>query len=413
MACLLIAPRGQAKGVISITTPERDSLVLKDAAIRGLLEQVKARFAVGLHHNWHDHSFVYNALFDFSFAGDGDLREINKRHVPRIDMDACNFAPSCFRPAHGSKFWDVLHVSRAVPFKNVPLLFRTIRRLYDQGHRLRVLYICPVPPDGAGGARREYNEMFTDAEQGLFNFLTMDYRYPFPLDLETLAFFYGSSSIFVHCSDTERRCRVAGYAWAAGLPVVAQACAGSLLPHDMRRQPYFFEASDEATFSAQILRALAVTRQATIDWEPVRALVASDSSKTTLLKKLEHLFRRLGLSFDASVVALESLDIRLGRHHFASGNNSVAQSLAGFLQFLRDADDETIAEKMRAQDPERSLANAAPVVPSFNDASRTAADERRSGPAMPAVEDGRQRVAPKRRFSFPTFAFARRRDGQR
>ncbi len=200
MACLIKAPDGGGKGCVSFTTPERDQVINKDSDVRGAIESLKERYLIGLHHNWHDHAFVYDPLFDFSMAGDGDLIERDGRPFARIPLDACNFAPACFTPRQDGlePFWDVLNVSRAVFFKGIPEFFQAIRTIYDRGRLIRVLHICPVPPPSKNGThtnlldiRQRYEAAFSPDERQLFTLLTMEWDYPFPLDLETLAFFIG------------------------------------------------------------------------------------------------------------------------------------------------------------------------------------------------------------------------------
>ena len=96
MACLIKAPDAHGKGCVSFTTPERDNLIRKNPKIRAAVEALKPRYFVGLHHNWHDHEFAYDPLFDFSMAGDGDLIERDGKPFERIALDACNFSPAYF-----------------------------------------------------------------------------------------------------------------------------------------------------------------------------------------------------------------------------------------------------------------------------------------------------------------------------
>lgn len=245
MACILRAPSDEGdKGVIVFTTPERDRVISGDAALRASIEQLKSRWLVGLHHNWHDHAFTYDPLFDFSMAGEGDLVTVDGSEVPLVTLDACNFVPPEFEPG-GTKFWDALYVARPVAFKGMPQFLDCVRALYDAGHMLRILCVCPMPsgelaadPGVLGTLEDDYVKRFSYAERRLFSLLTLRHDYPFPLDLPTLAHLYRSSRAFVHFAPDERRCRVAGYAWAAGLPVVAMASVGSLLPPEDRRPPF-------------------------------------------------------------------------------------------------------------------------------------------------------------------------------
>jgi len=223
VACLLKAPDGPLKGCVSFTTQERDNLINGSTGLRAAIQALKRRFVIGLHHNWHDHRFQYDPLFDFSMAGDDDLVEAEGRDFGRIPIDACNFAPPCYSLPRSEPFWDILYVARAVAFKGIPEFFGGIRALYDAGHRPRVLFICPLPNPveipGIPDLRKHFEQMFSPEERHRITFLSIDWDYPFPFDAQSLAFFYRSSRIFFHPAPEERRCRTAAYAWASRMPI--------------------------------------------------------------------------------------------------------------------------------------------------------------------------------------------------
>lgn len=367
MACLIKPATGESKGVLTLTTQERDRLVHPFADVRELLVRVKKRYAIGLHHNWHDYDLQYDDLFDFHMAGEEDLRERDGRRVPLVPMDACNFSPACFHPGHGEKFWDVLFVARAVEFKGIPEFFQAIRRLYDAGHSLRVLFICPVPPEAGPGSMRDvrahYERLFTSQEQERFTLLTTDFRYPFPFDLPTLSHFYRSSRTFVHSAPDERRCRVAAYAWATGIPVVGMAPVGSVLSPGLRKAPYFFEISNYEQFPEEILAALASAGEVP-PFDEVQAEIASQHSVLLLENHLSALFRDKGWTEPRQGGWLQDLDIRLGRHHgLPAGVNRLDQDVAGLLAFLANAPDELPATLLGAADPEAEIARTHPRAP--------------------------------------------------
>ena len=367
MACLIKPPSSSTKGVVTLTTQERDRLVYGFDDIRRLLVEVKQHYVIGLHHNWHDYSLKYDPLFDFHLAGEEDLCEESGKHVPLVPMDACNFAPKCFRSGGGEKFWDVLFVARAVEFKGIPEFFGTIRRLFDMGHRLRVLFICPVPPQGGPGSMRNvrelYDSMFVGEEQDFFTLLTTDFRYPFPFDLPTLAHFYRSSWVFAHSAPDERRCRVAAYAWATGLPVVGMAPVGSVLTPALRRSPYFHQISSYQEFPLQILRALDVAKSQP-DFAEVQAEIASDLSIRLFEQHLDRLFKDMKLPSPAPGGWIHGLDIRMGRHHgLPAGTNRLDQDIATFLEFLRTAKPSDMSELEKYDDPELELTKRFPHAP--------------------------------------------------
>lgn len=360
MACLILAPQGDRRGAVSFTTGERDDLILRCPDLVTAIEKLKSRYYVGLHHNWHDYRFRYNPLFDFHLAGQEDLIPLPGTPAPPlVPLDACNFVPPFFAPDGGRKFWDILFVARAVFFKGIPEFFRAIRTLYDQGHKLRVLFLCPVPPEGDAGLRAQYEKMFNAEERQLFSFLTMAFDYPFPLDMRTLAHFYGASRVFVHSAPDERRCRVAAYAWAMEIPVVGMACIGSILSPALRKPPYFFEIDNYDAFPDAILQAVNASGA---NGAAARAEVATADTVITLRNRLETIFGAPNLSGDA--ISANDLDIRLGRHHgLAFGRNRIDQDIGAFIGTLQQASDAELSRIASIADPEAEIARQSPAAP--------------------------------------------------
>jgi hypothetical protein len=362
MACILKPPSGDALGVVSLTTQERDRFIRRDPALREQLRSLKSRWLVGLHHNWHDVNFAYDPVFDFSMAGHDDLRESSGREFPLVPLDACNFCPVEFHPG-GDKFWDLLFVAHPVYFKRVPVLFDTIRELFDRGLDVRALHICPMPPYTPSerrtvlyDVRDRYEAMFDARERRLFTLMTTDWDYPFPYDLPTLAHFYRSSRVFIHTADEERRCRVAAYAWAAGLPVVAMRAVGSVLPSDLRREPWFFEVGPSASYADRVVGALEAQRRG-FDPSPAASTVNPQSTLPQLNARLAEVCAVSGRRLSDLALVSPFLDIRLGRHHGLGSNpNSVPQTLTDFMSYLAVRSDSELQTDVAVDDPERAIA---------------------------------------------------------
>ncbi|MCH4544438.1 hypothetical protein MK632_01390 [Rhizobium changzhiense] len=362
MACFLKAPEGDSKGCVVFTTPERDNVVRSSAGTRATLERLKKRYLVGLHHNWHDYSFRYDPLFDFSMAGDGDLIEVNNAPFARIPLDACNFSPDCFlQPRATEPFWDILYVARAVAFKGIPELFATVRALYDTGHMYRVLFICPTQKKtelpGIANLREHFEAMFSPRERQLFTLLTLDWDYPFPLDLHTLAFFYRNSRIFLHPAPEERRCRTAAYAWAGGMPVVANEHVASILPADFHKPPYLFKYENSSDIPYAVISALNYVETSNSDWSAVSGEfsgITSAAKVDAMLAKIAAVSGRGRMSSHAIVTT--GLDIRLGRHHLlAVGGNRIGYSIEEFCNVLMNSSDDILVKCLHEADPEIAL----------------------------------------------------------
>lgn len=364
MACLLKAPDGLAKGCVVFTTQERDRLVYVSPSIRTRIESIKGRYFVGLHHNWHDYEFRYDPLFDFSMAGHGDLIEADGRDFPYVPLDACNFAPAGYSQSRQSPpFWDILYVARAVAFKGIPEFFQAIRGLYDQGYTPRVLFVCPTPSvveiPGIPDLRAHFEALFTASERERITFLTIEWDYPFPLDAETLAFFYRSSRIFFHPAPEERRCRTAAYAWAGKMPVVANSNAASILPVKYHRPPFLYTFEDAVGMVIALAAALEHSTQIDEEWANVVSEFTAQSSASRLDEYLRALAMRRGGYLSSSEINVNGLDIRLGRHHgLAIGRNRIDFSLGDFSNALLNLSDEKLNKLSLSSDPEMALQDA-------------------------------------------------------
>jgi glycosyltransferase involved in cell wall biosynthesis len=361
MACILKAPEGDKKGCVVFTTPERDHVIYKSDAARDQVTRLKEKYLIGLHHNWHDHAFNYDPLFDFSMAGDGDLIEVSGKPFPRVPIDACNFSPSAFqRPRAEPPFWDILYVARAVAFKGIPEFFAAVRKLYDEGHHYRVLFICSTPPvielPGIPDLRAHFESLFTPEERKLFTLLTLDWDYPFPLDLETLSHFYSQSRIFVHPAPEERRSRVTAYAWCNQMPVVANEEVASILPLQYRKPPFLYSFDEPADLASAIIRALADDGRDNGAWKEVSEEFSTSHSALRLDAYLHEISKVHSTQLSSGAINPSRLDIRLGRHNgLASGDNRLPQSIQAFCERLLSSPDSELVDVLSSPDPEKEF----------------------------------------------------------
>lgn len=366
MACILKTPIGASKGVITFTTQEW-RVVQADIALRQQLVSLRAKYVLGLHFNWHDYQFDPPEEFDFFMAGEEDLKPINNKPYRLLPMDACNFTPSSYYPIdHHSKHWDVLIVGNPVYFKRPEIVLKTIRDLFDKSSKpLQVLYICPIPKysfwdenTAFYGIRDYYESLFTVEERTRFTLLTTTFDSPNPFDRRTLSAFFKNSKVFLHCATEERRCRIAAYAWCAGLPVVAYPCVGSILPSDLRTPPGFYIIEKDSDYADALLHA--IDNSAKFEADPYRAVLSEDLTLKALEKKMISIFNELSIPFEGRILG-QNLDRRLGWHHQGIGgsSNGLKQSLAefmtaveGFTALATSVQEETI----RHDYPERVIA---------------------------------------------------------
>lgn len=367
MACLLKLPSDGLRGVTTFTTQEW-KLVQRDTRLLKQLRTLREKYLLGLHFNWHDYCFDPPTEFDFFMAGSDDLRAINDKQYVHIPMDACNFTPSAYDVrVPVSRFWDVLIAGSPVSFKRPEVALRTIRTLFDRSREpLHVLYLCPIPKfrrkdlsSAFYGIREYYEALFSAEERERFSLLTTEYDSPNPFSRETLAVFFRNSKVFLHCATDERRCRIAAYAWCAGVPVVAQSCVGSILTPDLRRPPAFWQVRSDNEYADAILDAL--RNGCAFDVGPYHKLLSETKTIEKLREWLEGMYADRGEIFSGEILS-RNLDRRLGWHHQSLGGraNGLAQPLDLYMDIiskLSDAPGSRGSMLLNCQYPERVLAD--------------------------------------------------------
>jgi hypothetical protein len=366
MACILKTPISTSKGVITFTTQEW-RVIRASSLLTAELDSLRSQYVLGLHFNWHDYQFDPPQEFDFFMAGEDDLRPINDKPYRLLPMDACNFTPSAYHPIdHNAKHWDVLIVGNPVYFKRPEIALQTIRDLFNKSNRpLNVLYICPIPKYSFWDEitvlydiREYYESLFSLEERARFTLLTTTFDSPNPFDRRTLSVFFKNSKVFLHCATEERRCRIAAYAWCAGLPVVAYPCVGSILPADLRVPTGFYNIQNDKDYAVALLSA--IENSSKFDPSPYRAVLSEDFAVNTLENELIKIFKDLSIPFEGKVLG-QNLDRRLGWHHQGIGgvSNGLQQSLLDFMKATKNISslDLSAQEEIIKHDyPERVLA---------------------------------------------------------
>lgn len=341
MACLLKLYNLNSPGIISFTTQEK-KIISSNKNLYSKIKNIKDKYKIGLHFNWHDYNFKPDNLYDFFFAGDDDLVDANGKKYPTLNLDACNFTPACYQESNTEKFWDVLIIGNPVFFKRPEIALHTIRELYNlsPNARPKVLYICPQQQYKAENKksvfyeiRDYYNYLFTKDEQEDFTLLTTNFNSPFPFNRETLSVFFKNSKVFLHCAENEKRCRIAAYAWCAGLPVIAKESVGSILPTHLQAPPAYFKVQNDTDYPILIMQALKTYQ----NFHPLeyQKILSEKFTCNTLNEKFRNFYHNLNLPYSGELL-FQKLDIRLGWHHENIGGNTngVSQSLSSFIDSI-------------------------------------------------------------------------------
>jgi hypothetical protein len=361
MACLLKLYKKTSPGIITFTTQEK-KIISSNSELYLKLTHIKNKFLFGLHFNWHDYKFEPDNLYNFYLAGDSDLIDKNGNVYPALNIDACNFTPSYYNLSDNEKFWDVLIVGNPVFFKRPEVALNTIRGLYNLSSstpRKKVLYISPQQEYKSKNKksvfydiREYYNHLFSKDEQEDFTLMTTNFNSPFPFNRETLAVFFKNSKVFLHCAENEKRCRIAAYAWCAGLPVIAKESVGSILPSHLQIPPAYYKVENDADYPQLIIEALNTYQQ--FDPLEYQKNLSERYTCNILKEKFIDLYKALNLPFSGDLLH-QNLDMRLGWHHENLGKNinGVSQSLSSFIDSILNLNENDINHLKSLPYPEK------------------------------------------------------------
>jgi len=331
LACILVKPDSGHKGVLSVTTSEINQ-ILDNGRLTDEVREIKNQYYLGLHHNWHPVDFEISSEFDFHFLESKDAIFLNGREQ-LMEMDACNFTPACFSDSRNNPIWDVLIVGRTANFKRPFKTIETVRELFDRGNYLKILWICPMDLEKSEdrSVAKAYEDMFSQSEKEFFTLLNPQANYPFTFSRQELSLFYLSSRSYVHFADVETRCRVAAYAFCAGIPVIGNSTIANILPKNLSVEPTFFQVKGD-DYVSPILKAThdsAQTNQsACID------VLSESVSVDRLVEKLNIILNPMK-KIERSQVFASNLDIRLGAAHTGiKSSNSYELDLIVFINGL-------------------------------------------------------------------------------
>lgn len=354
MACILVKPNGKQKGILSVTTSELDQITYCGRLVEDILG-IKDLYYLGLHHNWHPVDFEISAEFDFHFLESKDAVFLNGSEN-LLEMDACNFTPSCFSNSRSSPLWDVLIVGRTANFKRPFKTLETVRELFDRGHLFKVLWICPMDFESADdkAIAEGYERLFHQSEKELFTLLNPQANFPFTFSRQELSLFYLSSRLFVHFADVETRCRVAAYAFCAGIPVIGNSMIANVLTEELAIEPTFYEVKSD-DYVTSILKA--VNEPMKTNQSGCMNILSEGSSINRLVANLNDRLHP-NQEFHASQFFSNNLDNRLGASHSGDeSSNSYGINLVAFMQRLIKLNTTSFPEEIdiNSVDPERQI----------------------------------------------------------
>lgn len=318
MCLILKEPYDNSKGILVFTHKERDYVDSRILVVAETIARVREKYVIGMHWGHYDPSVGDLPNVDFHLAGRGTIlfREgVKARH---IQLCSRNFTPACFRKMGIPKYWDIINISRPLKLKNLDEFLATIRRIYDKGHHLKVLLICPCPflMDDEGWYTELYEDyvrMFSREEREDFTLLLLrGDGYPFPLSQSTLAYFYNASKVFALFSDVEGESRVIAEALLCGIPVVVKKhLRGGGRDYLTEENSGQFSTLDEAC--ELLIEFSGNDEKYLFDTELLQKSLSETYTVATLEREITTLFAELGLVFKGPL-NVRRLDRRLPSH---------------------------------------------------------------------------------------------------
>lgn len=239
----------------------------------------------------------------------------------RIPLTHSSFTPDyfCENPSV-PKFWDIINVSRNHKIKCLRSFLYAIRKLYDEGHFLRVLLVVPSTPNESSETHyvelvQVYSDLFNRQERKRFTLMRLSPELGFlGISPETIAYFYQSSKVSALFSLSEGEPRVINESLLCGVPVVCYAGQkGAGLDHLNTTNSVQFDDYEQSWKAL-----LEAVNRAGDDLVADTAYMAEQYNETRSLPKLRAYFQALyqqhGDTLKGELVNTDELNLRLPAH---------------------------------------------------------------------------------------------------
>jgi glycosyltransferase involved in cell wall biosynthesis len=292
--------------------------VLKPSISRKL-EQIKRKYYIGVHFGSYHRDFPSYSFVDFYMSGKGTLTNPDPS-VPFIPLNSRSFSSNQYKPDNSiNKEWDILCVARNAKFKNLDRFIQSIRKVYDQGFKFKVLLFIATPPDENRhkhyvGIENDYFSMFTSEERERFIMIKLSTKYSFlGIGSTFIRKLYNESKIFALFSDVEGESRVISEALLSGLPIVVwdKLKGGG---RDLLNESNSMQFSNYNDADHTLIEAVKNYSKFDIDHDKLAMETCEDSSIKKLLEEFVKLYKKNGETFDGELINTDNLANRLPGH---------------------------------------------------------------------------------------------------
>lgn len=325
-------PITKEKGIFVITHKEIDTF-------KSVPEEIQARYFIGIYYG--SASWVKGAIrqpYQQFCLGTETLVSYEENPPFRIPYTSRAFTPEFFHKDESiPKYWDVINISRNHKIKCLRSFLFAIRKLYDKGHKLKVLLIVPSSYNETSETHytelvEVYRELFNRQERLSFTLMRLSPELGFlGISLSTIAHFYKSSKVACLFSLQEGEPRVVHEAILCGLPVVCYSkLVGAGRDYLDKTNSFQFDDYEESYLS--ILKAVeSVDAGLNIDSEVLAEELREDKTLPKMEACFKQLYQQYGETYITPMINTDEMNLRLPGHYldlpWAEGGNGVTADI--------------------------------------------------------------------------------------
>ncbi len=319
MAHIFKKPTENNKGIIVFTHKEWPWL-LKNA--QQTLIDLKQYFYLG----WNQGIYFGNIpnmpnIVDFTFANPSVLDFPDNGNTLKIELMDRNFLTDDYKDLGlKDKFYDIICVSRAVKWKNVPSLLQGLRKLYDEGKYYKTLIVIPKAENETvehfdTDIVKKYEEMFNYEERKNITLLRISSELGFlGISPQTINWFYNNSKVLYIGSKSEGGCRVTHEALLCGCDIVYYK------DHQGPMVDYLTEKNSTPFNDYNSVNLALEEAIESYEYHPTRKdkyekLLSERYAEEKLVPYFEKLYSKNGYKFDGELINCDNLSNRLPAHY--------------------------------------------------------------------------------------------------
>lgn len=343
MATILKKPSKDSKGIVVFTHKELNYFRGRPSKPKGLnwfspkfyfdqglkvllspfyqskLEKLQKNYVVGIHWGWFARDVKTPSWVNFHLAGKETATFVDNPFI--IPLGSSSFTPVCMQPNGADKYWDIICVAKSTKVKMYDELLKSIRRVYDQGHNYKVLFVVASnmhepKSDYYSDLLDDYNQMFSAKERENFTIIKTDPQTGFQgFSYTFISHLYNQSKVFTLFTQREGVAKVIKEAQLCGLPVVVKSdLEGGGRDYLNEKNSHTFDTYENS--HEALIYAVENYKSFEIDSEGLAKELRADYSLDKLKGHLKDYFQQNDLKFEDNLINTDNLNRRFPAHYY-------------------------------------------------------------------------------------------------